>query len=510
MFSPAAVLGGFQLCSRTSDSEWCSPVDVASLKEATGGTTCISMAQEKPSTFRDSAPRKQYDVGIQVGPGEGDFRRTLVLTLVPRYVLVNALPDALEFTQAGCGGRLKGVLPPGSRQAFHWPFANQRRALSVRFQSNAAGLAEGDEWLWSGDLKLDTIGEVAVKLRAASRRGSAHGGSGSGGGNGISKEYIARVKLALVGATVTVVFERQDLRWPPYRIDNLTSLGIRYRQALSSSDATKVPAAGSGWSDGPGELPWDSLDPQAAAPYTWDQPAGESRVLTVGFDQSGKWEEREYRLDELEKHRRVSLTRTLPSLNNPRLQGEILQCRKGTLADVWRRRWGVLKGPVLFLFRDRSCKILKGVIYLGATRGRGRREGAGSDRPQRARIGQKASEKETGDILDKMGNMMEDAVGMLMGSEVLRTGDGAGKGGDVAAPAAAVGPAGNTAVVGLDDQNDAMHADEAFALAGMMWNHMKQKADLPASSWCVEVQQLHNRLSHSFHGHDGAVGGCGG
>lgn len=59
-----------------------------------------------------------------------------------------------------------------------------------------------------------------------------------------------------------------------------------------------------------------------------------------------------------------------------------------------------------------------------------------------------------------MGNMMEDAVGMLMGSEVLRTGDGAGKGGDVAAPAAAVGPAGNTAVVGLDDQNDAMHADE--------------------------------------------------
>lgn len=51
---------------------------------------------------------------------------------------------------------------------------------------------------------------------------------------------------------------------------------------------------------------------------------------------------------------------------------------------------------------------------------------------------------------------------------------------------------------------------QAFALAGMMWNHMKQKADLPASSWCVEVQQLHNRLSHSFHGHDGAVGGCGG
>lgn len=35
MFSPAASLGGFQLCCRVYDlewSEWCSPVDVASLK----------------------------------------------------------------------------------------------------------------------------------------------------------------------------------------------------------------------------------------------------------------------------------------------------------------------------------------------------------------------------------------------------------------------------------------------------------------------------------------------
>ncbi|CAN0211195.1 unnamed protein product, partial [Hapterophycus canaliculatus] len=166
--------------------------------------------------------------------------------------------------------------------------------------------------------------------------------------------YITRVKLALVGASVTAVFERQDLRWPPYRVDNLTSLGIRYRQALSSSDAAK--------------LPWDALGPQAAAPFSWDQPAGESRVLTVGFEQAGRWEEREYRLDELEKHRRVSLTRTLPSLENPRLQGEMLQRQTGTLADVWRRRYVVLKGPVLFLFKDKSCVNLRGAIYLGATR----------------------------------------------------------------------------------------------------------------------------------------------
>lgn len=53
-------------------------------------------------------------------------------------------------------------LPPctcltGGRQAFHWPFASRRRALSVRFLSSGN---DPDEWIWSGDLKLDTLGEV--------------------------------------------------------------------------------------------------------------------------------------------------------------------------------------------------------------------------------------------------------------------------------------------------------------------------------------------------------------
>lgn len=75
---------------------------------------------------------------------------------------------------------------------------------------------------------------------------------------------------------------KQDVRWPPYRVDNLTSFNIRYRQALSSSDACKVPAASL---KGGLELPWDVLEPQAAAPFSWDQPAGASRELAVGFEQ---------------------------------------------------------------------------------------------------------------------------------------------------------------------------------------------------------------------------------
>lgn len=47
---------------------------------------------------------------------------------------------------------------------------------------------------------------------------------------------------------------------------------------------------------------------------------------------------------------------------------------------------------------------LKGVIYLGATRSRGRGSGGGDSigGPQRARIGQKATSRSKGDILDKV------------------------------------------------------------------------------------------------------------
>ncbi|CAM9649737.1 unnamed protein product, partial [Ectocarpus fasciculatus] len=527
MFGPVESLDKMKLCSRVQDSEWCSSVDVAGLKTAAGGTACISVEQEKPSSHREASPRTRYDIGIQVGPGEGDFRRTMVLTLLPRYVLINALPRTLEFTQASCGGRWRGVLPPGARRAFHWPFAKDRRALNVRFLSESDN---DDEWIWSGDLKLDTVGEVAVKLRAAT------------GGGGPGKEYITRVKLALVGASVTAVFERQDLRWPPYRVDNLTSLGIRYRQALSSSDASRVPAAaegGAGSSEGrrKGELPWDGLGPQAAAPFTWDQPVGESRVLTVGFEQAGKWEEREYRLDELEKHKRVSLTRTLPSLENPRLRGEMLQRQTGTLTDVWRRRWAVLKGPVLFLFKDKGCVHLRGAIYLGATRSTGDQGGGGARGgaagPQRAQIGQKTGGRDKGDILDKMGNMMDDAVGLLVGPEFVSSGGGeAGVVGGmgmagisatavtVAAAAAAAaakvtatfpgseGASASAAAAGGGDHvrsgataaaSSSMRADEALALGGMMWKHMTRMREGPQATWGLGGGVRRASLSQSLH-----------
>lgn len=81
----------------------------------------------------------------------------------------------------------------------------------MRFLSTSE---EPDEWIWSGDLKLDTLGEVAIKLRAmpaarSSSRRRAAGSARSTQARKSSVEYIARVKLALVGGSVTAVFQRQ-------------------------------------------------------------------------------------------------------------------------------------------------------------------------------------------------------------------------------------------------------------------------------------------------------------
>ena len=57
--------------------------------------------------------RQRYYVGIQIVPGEHDSHRSLVLlTLVPAYVIINELSEALELT--GGRGRCQGALPRGT------------------------------------------------------------------------------------------------------------------------------------------------------------------------------------------------------------------------------------------------------------------------------------------------------------------------------------------------------------------------------------------------------------
>jgi hypothetical protein len=142
---------------------------------------------------------------------------------------------------------------------------------------------------------------------------------------------------------------QHNIRWPPYRIDNLTSHTIRLRQqqghtASDTSSSTLLPNSSSvsaavksisiyGFdhvdSNTPQPPPWDVLAGQTSLAYAWDHPEGSSnssssssigssssasagiggssssssRALKVAFKQGNMWVEREFKLDEFAEHK---------------------------------------------------------------------------------------------------------------------------------------------------------------------------------------------------------------
>ncbi|CAM9713401.1 unnamed protein product, partial [Phaeothamnion confervicola] len=188
-------------------------------------------------------------------------------------------------------------------------------------------------------------------------------------------------------------------------------------------------AGAAGWAP-----PWDHAGPHSAAAYAWDAPLEKSRVLRVEFQQGGKWEAREYPLDEFANHRHVRLTRRLPDLSRPTRRGYALQKKVGALTDTWRRRYCVLKGQVLYIFRDAKNLELKGVVYLGATdaaagAGGGGRGGRGARGTVAAVYQLRLQDAApTGDLFGRVGAMMDDAVSFLLGDELVHAPGGGGGG----------------------------------------------------------------------------------
>ncbi|CAM9447412.1 unnamed protein product, partial [Chrysoparadoxa australica] len=325
---------------RASDSQWSTAFSATHkdiLKDAS-----ISFKQERISG-QSRELRRQYDLGRHVELGPGFLSCTTVITFLPRYTMVNGLNHNVEYTQSDCEGMWRNMLPSQESRPFHWPSGESPRRLRIRLLMGPELRATE----WSGGFRVDALGDVTVKMRVPRGPGSDASGPSL---------CIVLVKVELVGATLLIRFLKQDPRWPPYRVDNLTSHGVRFRQCLPSLSIS---------------LPWDHLGPQSSRPYAWDEPVEQGRTLQLEFQQGNKWIPRQYRLDEFSQHKRVKLTRNLPDLSKPRMAGYLKQRVESGMKVTWRRRYCVLKGPVLYLFRgaaEKSSELdLSGVLYLGVT-----------------------------------------------------------------------------------------------------------------------------------------------
>ena len=151
--------------------------------------------------------------------------------VLPQYTLVNELPYAVLWRQAGAPEHTRQRLPPGRSCAVH----QQRAALPLL----ATFRPEETGWDWSGGFALQEPGAVLLKVR--SRIGKP------------AEVVAARGRAEPGTGAWTVSLRPHRDRFAPYRLDNCSRNPLGYYQR-NCEEAEEV------------------LGPYSSVVYTWDEP----------------------------------------------------------------------------------------------------------------------------------------------------------------------------------------------------------------------------------------------
>ncbi|RHY34495.1 hypothetical protein DYB32_000921 [Aphanomyces invadans] len=176
-------------------------------------------------TIRDNG--RVYVVGFVLEHGQGWYDRTQVLTLVPRFLLINALDDRSLDILMDESTATSATLDQNAQLPWHFTQAHHRNAIRIRFTQPG--------WVWSGALNLQTTGDQTLRLRNTVDRTT----------------YLIRVSIKLEGPQYRIVF-RSSTNVPPYRIENFSLETIRIHQSRVRTS--------------------DILLPHQTCDYTWDEP----------------------------------------------------------------------------------------------------------------------------------------------------------------------------------------------------------------------------------------------
>ncbi|GMF28164.1 unnamed protein product [Phytophthora lilii] len=209
----------------------------------------------------DYGANRKFSIGYSIIPAKGQYSRTKVIMLTPRFMLINTMGSAIEvchssskmmtpsvIDMANATGSMPNsrVMSPvnpvvqldgGAFADFHWTLRFAKtRTIRCRFAEYG--------WSWSGAVPLVESGEYAVRMRHESTRESK----------------LVRVTLKLDASCVCVYFREERTTAPPYRVENYSLETLRTHQhRVRRSEVL---------------LPHHSLD------YAWDEPT-EERLLVV-------------------------------------------------------------------------------------------------------------------------------------------------------------------------------------------------------------------------------------
>lgn len=158
-----------------------------------------------------------------------------MVTITPRYLLLNRLPTSLFFQQANYDHRWE--VKPQKMLPLHWPSCKGEQHISI-------SLSMGNHYSWSEPFSLTEMGEQYIKIFHS---------------DDMNLENIINVDKRMDGATVIVTFSPKNPSLYPYRISNATAEEVTFCQ-LENDHVTH------------------SLPPGSTVDYFWDNPTKPRKI----------------------------------------------------------------------------------------------------------------------------------------------------------------------------------------------------------------------------------------
>ncbi|KAL8611447.1 hypothetical protein ACOMHN_014502 [Nucella lapillus] len=199
----------------------------------------IAMRQLHVRSRETNRPDWVYNIGIQVTSGRGRYRDTNIVTFAPRFEIDNQSRWHLAIAQKHATLKEGGATVteecltalPQCKLPFHWPRVDFDQLLCVRILNQTS-------CRWSGGFHIDRVDSFHVNMRDNS-----------------GQCLLLKVEVVVQGPTFFIVFADADVMPPPFRLDNLTDLQVRYHQYGVNDDRLKA-----------------FLAPHSTTPYSWDEP----------------------------------------------------------------------------------------------------------------------------------------------------------------------------------------------------------------------------------------------
>ncbi|KAM0749832.1 hypothetical protein T439DRAFT_348604 [Meredithblackwellia eburnea MCA 4105] len=204
--------------------------------------TFETVGVETEVVIPSASGEKEIHVGLKVTEGLGDYKLTKVVTIYPRFVVINNTGQDIRIRENGSTEPF--LLARDDRHFLGFLRVKQEPQLSLSFPGAPGG--------WSAPFNIQEIGQTFVRVQGA-------------------QESLVKTDISLEGAIIFIRLDLETKNWP-FLIRNESDTDVFVTQSFAD-DARKIAGREAGNKY--------TVAARSTLPYAWDQPAIPAKHLRI-------------------------------------------------------------------------------------------------------------------------------------------------------------------------------------------------------------------------------------